>query len=64
VLASLAWVGERRHAYPRRLVTELAVESLDGPVQIARDGEPGERTSTLRFAKLPDRLVVYRTDGG
>jgi undecaprenyl-diphosphatase len=59
VLASLARVRERRHAYPRLLVTELAVESRDGPVQVARDGEPGERATSLGFAKLPDRLIVY-----
>jgi len=62
VVASLARVRERRRAYPRLLVTELAVESQGGPVQIARDGEPGERTSSLRFGKLPDRLIVYRPD--
>jgi undecaprenyl-diphosphatase len=62
VLASLARVRERRHAYPRLLVTELAVESRDGPVQVARDGEPGERARTLRFGKLPDRLIVYRPE--
>lgn len=64
VLASLAGVRQRRRAYPRRLVTELAVSSRDGPVQLARDGEPAERVSSLQFGKLPDRLIVYRPDGG
>jgi undecaprenyl-diphosphatase len=63
VLASLARVRRRSRAHPRRLVTELTVESRSGPVQVARDGEPAERASVLRFGKLPDRLVVYRPDG-
>lgn len=63
VLASLAGIRQRRHAYPRLLATELAVGSLGGPVQLARDGEPAERASSLRFAKLPDRLIVYRPAG-
>lgn len=59
VLASLARVRERSRAHPRWLVPELTVESRDGPVEIARDGEPAERASVLRFAKLPHRLVAY-----
>lgn len=64
VLASLAGIRQRRHAFPRLLATELAVGSRDGPIQLARDGEPAERVTALRFAKLPDRLIVYRPDGG
>jgi undecaprenyl-diphosphatase len=63
VLASLARVRRRGRAHPRRLVTELTVESRGGPIQVARDGEPAERATVLRFGKLPDRLVVYRPDG-
>jgi undecaprenyl-diphosphatase len=60
VLSTLAGLNERNGAHRTRLVTELRVESGSGPVQVARDGEPGERASSFRFVKLPGTLVVYR----
>lgn len=63
VLASLARIRQRPRSHPRLLATELTVGAQDGPVQLARDGEPAERASSLRFAKLADRLIVYRPAG-
>jgi undecaprenyl-diphosphatase len=60
VLAVLAGVSERSNTYRTRLVGELRVGSLDGPVRIARDGELGERGTEFRYGKLPGRLLVYR----
>lgn len=60
VLSTLAGRNERNGVHRSRLVTELRVASGSGPVQVARDGEPGECASSFRFAKLPGTLVVYR----
>jgi diacylglycerol kinase family enzyme len=60
VLATLAGLAERSRVYRSRLVTELRVDSRDGPVAIARDGEWGEPAASFRFDKLPGRLVVFR----
>jgi undecaprenyl-diphosphatase len=60
VLATLAGLAERSSVYRSRLVTGLRVESLDGPVALARDGEWGEPATRFEFAKLPGTLVVYR----
>jgi undecaprenyl-diphosphatase len=63
VLSTLAGVAERHGAHRARLATELTVESRSGPVQVACDGEPGERASGFRFDKLPGSLVAYRPSG-
>jgi undecaprenyl-diphosphatase len=62
VLSTLAGLNERNGAHRTRLVSELRVESGSGPVQVALDGEPGERARSFRFVKLPGTLVVYRPD--
>jgi diacylglycerol kinase family enzyme len=60
VLATLAGLAERSSVYRSRLLTGLRMESRDGPVALARDGEWGEQAGRFEFAKLPGRLVVYR----
>jgi diacylglycerol kinase family enzyme len=60
VLTTLAGLAERSSVYRSRLVTKLRVESRDGPVALARDGEWGEPVARFEFAKLPGVLVVYR----
>jgi undecaprenyl-diphosphatase len=60
VLATLAGIAERSRVYRSRLVDAMRVESRDGPVAVARDGEWGERSARFEFAKLPGRLVVFR----
>lgn len=60
VIATLGGYVERSHVYGELTVTKLRVESLDGPVRIARDGEPGEPLESIDFDKLPGTLIVYR----
>nr|MBA3524112.1 hypothetical protein [Geodermatophilaceae bacterium] len=57
---ALAGLAERSRMYQQMEVSELRVRSLAGPVQIARDGEPGEEAREFVFTKTPQRLVVYR----
>jgi undecaprenyl-diphosphatase len=64
VLATLAGVTEHSRTYRTRLVRRLHVHSRTGPVQVARDGEPGEWAGSFDFDKLPGRLVVYRPGPG
>lgn len=59
-VAALAGITDQSRMYQQLEVRELTVRSLDGPVRVARDGEPGERASEFHFAKTPRRLVVYR----
>lgn len=59
VLAALAGVGEHT-GYHRWLATTVEVRSHDGAVGIARDGETGETREAFEFAKLEQRLVIYR----
>ena len=59
-LTALAAATDKSRMYRQLEVTELTVRSLDGPVQVARDGEPGEEAVEFRFEKTPRRLVVYR----
>ncbi len=58
-LTALAATDKSR-MYRQLEVSELTVRSLDGPVQVARDGEPGDEAVEFRFEKTPRRLVVYR----
>ncbi len=59
-LAALAGVTDRSRMYQQQELSELSVRSLDGPVRVARDGEPGEDAVEFTFAKMPRRLAVYR----
>lgn len=59
-LTALAAATDKSRIYRQLEVSELTVRSLDGPVQVARDGEPGEEAVEFRFEKTPRRLVVYR----
>lgn len=59
VVAALAGVAERSGVFRTRMTAALRVESRAEPVEIARDGEPGEHGSSFDFGKLPGRLVVY-----
>jgi len=59
-LAALAGVTDKSRMYQQLEVRELTVRSLDGPVRVARDGEPGERAAEFHFTKAASRLVVYR----
>lgn len=63
VLATLAGVSEHSTNYRAALTSELRVESREGVVEIARDGEPGGHAAAFDFAKLPGHLVVYRPAG-
>ncbi len=60
VLTALAGATHMSRMYRQMEVSELTVRSLDGPVQIARDGELGESAVDFLFSKTPHRLVVYR----
>ncbi|MBA2554325.1 MAG: phosphatase PAP2 family protein [Geodermatophilaceae bacterium] len=59
-LTALAAATDKSRMYRQLEVTELTVRSLDGPVQVARDGEPGEEAVEFTFNKTPRRLLVYR----
>lgn len=59
VVAALAGVAERSGVFRTRMAATLRVESRAEPVEIARDGEPGEHGMSFDFGKLPSRLVVY-----
>lgn len=59
-VAALAGVTDRSRMYQQLEVRELTVRSFDGPVQVARDGEPGEEATEFHFTKAARRLVVYR----
>jgi undecaprenyl-diphosphatase len=59
VLSALGWVGEHT-GYRRWFAADVRVESRDGRVDIATDGEPGELRETLDFGKLDERLLIYR----
>jgi diacylglycerol kinase family enzyme len=63
VLATVAGLAERSSVYRSRLVTALRVESRDGPVAVARDGEWGSKAASFEFAKLPGTLVIFRPTG-
>lgn len=60
VLSILAGLTEVDGVHEVRLAHELQVESQNGPVRFARDGEAGEPTAVFRFTKLPGHLVIYR----
>lgn len=60
VLSAVAGVSRHSGAYRSLLTSSLRVESRSGAVEIARDGEPGERETTFHFRKLPTRLLIYR----
>jgi diacylglycerol kinase family enzyme/membrane-associated phospholipid phosphatase len=47
-------------AYERWSATELEVRSLDGPLQLARDGETWRGSTAFRVHKLDDPLVVVQ----
>lgn len=59
-LAALTTVRGRRGVYRAGLTSRLTIESVDGPVRLARDGEVGEPATTFRFTKRLGSLVVYR----
>lgn len=59
-LAALAGLTDKSRMYRQLEVEELTVRSMDGPVRVARDGEPGERATEYIFAKSDHPLVVFR----
>lgn len=62
VLTALAGVTDKSRMYRQLEVSELTVHSHSGPLQVARDGEPGEEATDFVFRKSPTRLVVYRPE--
>ncbi|QSB16507.1 phosphatase PAP2 family protein [Natronosporangium hydrolyticum] len=60
VLSTLAGLSGRDGLYHARLAKTVHVDSLDGALPVAHDGEAGGRTDTLSFGKLPGTLLVYR----
>ncbi|NDL59179.1 bifunctional phosphatase PAP2/diacylglycerol kinase family protein [Phytoactinopolyspora mesophila] len=64
VLATLTGAGERSRVHVARIAGSLTLESLDGEVELACDGEPAGTVAECVFGKLPGSLVVYRPDSG
>jgi len=50
----------RSRVYEQRIVAKLPVRSLQGPLQIARDGEVSEGPEQLLLRAAARPLVVYR----
>ncbi|CAN5192375.1 bifunctional phosphatase PAP2/diacylglycerol kinase family protein [soil metagenome] len=62
LLTALAGVTDKSRMYRQLEVSELAVRSHSGPLQVARDGELGESATSFVFRKKATRLVVYRPE--
>ncbi|WP_175484278.1 bifunctional phosphatase PAP2/diacylglycerol kinase family protein [Modestobacter sp. DSM 44400] len=58
VLATLLGVSEHSRSYRQFQVPELRVRLLNGPQQVAYDGETGETTTEFAFRKR-EQLTVY-----
>lgn len=60
VLAVLTGRLGRSKVYEQRVVKELRIRSLDGPLRLARDGETFQSSSEdVVVRKLPQKLAVY-----
>jgi diacylglycerol kinase family enzyme/membrane-associated phospholipid phosphatase len=49
----------RTPVYEERIDGRIEIESLDGPVRLARDGETFDGSKKFTIEKAPERLVVY-----
>jgi undecaprenyl-diphosphatase len=49
----------RSRVYRQALVKQLNVRSHEGPLRVARDGEPFESSEEIEVSKLEERLAVY-----
>jgi undecaprenyl-diphosphatase len=58
VLATLLGVSEHSRSYAQEQVEEVRVVSRSGPLQVAFDGETGEKATEFAFGKR-ERLTVY-----